>query len=462
MIKRFSIQIILRVVLIFLSCLLLAWLILHAFWFTTAGLAILILLQILSLIRYVNVTNYTLVKFLNALKNEDHSVYFSPSQKGKSFARLFEDFNTILRLFKQNKIEKEAQFKHFRQILERVNLGIISINKEDLSPDTSPNEVLLLNQAVSDILEIPRHKYWHRIARQVPWFAEAVSTLQEGGKQLVEYKNKAEAQQLALEVVNARFLNIPYLIITFKDIRSEIEQKEIEAWHKVIHVMAHEMLNSFTPISSLASTIKSMTEDEQGNLLLLQNLGEEGLGDINLAASTIKRRSDGLLDFVEDYRMLSNLPQPEKVPVNVKEFLQSIARLMKPVLDEKQIAFHCGQVPSKATLLFDPKLIEQVYINLIGNSIYALENTDEPRISIACQINTTQTLLTVSDNGRGIQPEILPKIFIPFFTTRKNGSGIGLSLSKDILKQHQGQLLVRSEPGVETTFSLVFNNGMMA
>ncbi len=441
-----------------MCCLLLAWFIRTAFWFTVAGISGLIFLQVWSLIRYVNETNYSLVRFLDALKSEDHSVYFSPSKKGKSFAVVFKDFNTIIKIFKKNKIEKEAQYKHFKQILEHVNLGIISIRKEDLFQDKSKNEILFLNRAVSEILHIPRHKYWQRIAKQVPWFAEEVKAIQNGGKSLVEQKYDSEQKRLSLAVINVRFLNIPYLIITFQDIHAEIEQKEIEAWHNIMRVLAHEMMNSFTPISSLASTIKLITEeDDTGVLLKASELGNEEIEDINLAATTIKNRSIGLLDFVEDYRSLSDLPTPQTKLVNVKEFLLNIERLMKPVLDEHQIHFKIGIVPPKATLMMDAKQIEQVFINLIGNSIYALENTSDPFITINCQVKEMQTILSVMDNGRGIQPEILSQIFIPFFTTRKNGSGIGLSLSKDIMKQHKGQLIVSSEQDVNTTFSLIFS-----
>ncbi len=415
----------------------------------------------MSLIRYVNETNYSLSKFLDALKSEDHSVYFSTSEKGKSFAGVYRDFNTIIGIFKKNKIEKEAQFKHFKQILEHVNLGIISIRKEDLDDEHSENEILFLNRAASEILNQPRNKYWHRFARQLPWFANEVKLLSNGGKKLLEIGKETQQKQLSLEVVNIHFLEIPYLIITFQDIHSEIEQKEMEAWHNVIRVLAHEMLNSFTPVSSLAATIKTMTENDNHEILKSNAIDDEILTDINLAAATIKKRADGLLDFVKDYRTISNVPIPKMKEVNVKEFLQSIERLMKPILEEKGIPLNIGIVPSNATLLFDSKLIEQVFINIIGNGIYALEKKETPLISINCEVKDLQTIISVTDNGKGISDEILKQIFIPFFTTRKDGSGIGLSLSKNIMKQHYGQLLVSSEEDIYTTFSLVFPNGMI-
>ena len=457
MIKKFTIQVILRISLIALCCMLLAHFAIRDLWFTVSAFGVLICIQIITLIRYVNQTNYSLSRFLNALKTEDYSVYFAPTGRGDSFARIYNDFNKILSIFKQNKIEKEAQFRNFKQILEFVNLGIISIRKEDVFGTQSENEILFLNRAAAEILNQPRHKYWHRLQRQIPWFCMAVKQLSNGGKTLIDFSNEQEHKQLSLEVLDVRFLDIPYLIVTFQDIRSEIEQKEIEAWHNVIRVLAHEMLNSFTPVSSLASSIKQLTENDTGKSLKAEQIDSETIQDINAAASTIKKRSDGLLEFVKDYRALSNVPVPKLQSLNIKEFLYNIERLMKNELKKKNISIELKNIPSRAELQADYKLLEQILINLIGNSVNILENTPEPKITISCEIEEFKTIIHVHDNGPGIPMEILNQIFIPFFTTRKNGSGIGLSLSKNIMKQHGGKLLVSTEPGKFTNFSMIFN-----
>ena len=418
----------------------------------------LIIIQVYFLIRYVNNTNYALVKFLDALKTEDYSVYFSPSKKGDSFVKVYDDFNMIIKKFKRNKIEKEAQYRYFKYMLEHVNLGIISIKKEDLFQDHSESEILFLNKAACKILQQPNHKYWHRIANNLPWFVEEIKKIVSGGKVLIDFGDDIEQKQLSLEVIEIRVLNAPYLIIAFQDIRSEIEQKEIEAWHNVIRILAHEMLNSFTPVSSLASTIKSMTESDKGQILNLNDLDEEDIQDINVAATTIKKRSDGLLDFVKDYRTISNVPIPKLEAVNVKQFLSDMKVLMSSAADETEVEIKLLSIPANATIEIDTKLIEQVLINLINNSIHALQGIKNPVIKMECIVNPDKTILMVSDNGKGIEDKILNQIFIPFYTTKKQGSGIGLSLSKNILKKHGGNLLVSSEVGVKTTFSLVFKN----
>jgi len=383
-------------------------------------------------------------------------VYFSPSKKGDSFAKLFDDFNLIIKTFKRNKIEKEAQYKYFKHILEHVNLGIISIKKADLFNTESNEEILFLNKAGCDILQQPQHKYWHRFANNVPWLVSEIKKTANGGKTLVDFGGDTEKKQLSLETIEIQLLGKTYLIITFQDIRSEIEQKEIEAWHNVIRVLAHEMLNSFTPVSSLASTVKSITEDENGTLLTIDQLEKEDIQDINMAVTTIKKRSDGLLDFVKDYRTISNVPIPLLSKINIKKFLSSIKLLMKPAIVEAGITLKLAHIPNNATILADSKLIEQVFINLINNSIHALEGVENPTVTINCVIESDRIIILVTDNGKGIDEKIMNQVFIPFYTTKKNGSGIGLSLSKNILKKHGGNLLVSSDPRKHTTFSLVF------
>ena len=438
------------------ACILISIFALRCNWFTVAGIGLVIILMCASLIRYVNQTNYTLVKFLDALKTGDHSIYFSETKKGQSFKNLFEDFNDILRKFRENKIAKEAQFEYFRQILEQIPLGILSIRKEDLHNETDDDEILFLNQSACDLLEQPKHKYWHRFARQIPWLAAEIEELAAGGKKLLDLGKEMDEMVLSIEVVNIEFMGTPFLIVSLQDIHTEIEQKEMEAWHNIIRVLAHEMMNSFTPVSSLAATIKSMTEDKEGQVLEACDIDNETVGDINLGVSTIKKRAEGLLDFVNDYRTLSNVPVPHIKPVSAHEFCEYIDTLMRPTLKEHKIELLRATIPPRAIISMDAKLIEQVMINVIGNSIHALEEIDNGQIKIDCVIKARTIVLSITDNGKGIPAEIRKNIFVPFYTTRNNGSGIGLSLSKSIMKQHNGNIFVNSELGKFTTFSLVF------
>jgi len=204
LIKRFTIQVTIRIFTILLFCVLFAFFVLKNLWFSSGGTGILIIFQVWILIRYVNNTNYSLVKFLDALKTEDYSVYFSPSKKGDSFANVYHDFNMIIKKFKQNKIEKEAH------ILERVNLGIISIRQEDLYNTQSDSQILFLNKAACEILQCPQHKYWHRLASHVPWLADEIKKIASGGKTLVDFGDELIKKQLSLEVIEIRLLEAPF------------------------------------------------------------------------------------------------------------------------------------------------------------------------------------------------------------------------------------------------------------
>ena len=457
MIKKFSIQLIIRIVFMMLTSLVIAYFFNRAMWFTMSGFGTVLIIQGVMLWNYVNETNRSFLKFVDALKTEDYSVYFSPNTKGKTFTHLFEEFNVIINLFKKNKIEKEAQFRHFLQILEQVNLGIISLKTDILFEEKSEEEILFLNRAASEILAMPRHKYWHRVEQKIPELAAEIKGLSKGGKKLVELTRGTQPIKLSLEVIRVEFLETPFLIVTFQDIHSEIEQKEIEAWHNIIRVLAHEMFNSFTPVSSLATSIKSLTENEENVPLKAAEMDDETIEDINQAASVIHRRSDGLLDFVKDYRTISNVPVPILGEMSIKPFLDDILLLMKPALTEGGVEISVDRIPPRAILQIDRRLIEQVFINLIGNSIHALEGIENPKIDIGFDISETQIVLSIRDNGQGIPDQILDQIFIPFFTTRKEGSGIGLSLSKNIMKRHGGQLSIKSEENVYTEVSLVFS-----
>lgn len=456
MIKRFSVQLIIRILLLLASCLLVAYLFGKGYWFSLAGMSGLIIFQVFTLYRYVNDTNYSLSKFLEALKSEDYSTYFSPGSKGHSFTDLYRDFNTIIGIYKKNKLEKEAQHKHFQQILEHVPLGIISIHQKDLEDEETQKEILFFNASAGNILQQARHKYWNRLERQLPWFGEAVRKLANGGKRLLEVDMGGDRKQLSLNVIKVRFIDHSRLIVSFQDINSEIEQKEIEAWNNVIRVLSHEMMNSFTPVSSLATTIKSMTEDDQGLVLPKEEMDGETIEDINMAATTIHKRSKGLMEFVNDYRLISQVPQPKLEVVGIQEFLTGIHALMKAEIGSRNIDFQLGDIPSRAVLQMDPRMIEQVLINLVGNSIHALHEQENPMIKIDYEEKLSSGSITVEDNGHGIPKEIQRQIFVPFFTTRKKGSGIGLSLSKSIMRQHQGHILLNSEKGKGARISLVF------
>lgn len=447
--KRFTFRLIFRLLVINLLGYLLYYLISNTqLWFTIAGTAFLLLGAIISLYYYINEIRSDIKRFILAVKTRDHTLNFKNKATKGSFPELYESFGEILQVHKQIRLEQEAMFQLIKTILEQVPVGVIVINNTET--DEESEEIAFFNQAASNLLGIPAYKYWHRLKQHLPAFASEIEQIVQGGKRFLELKIQDKLIQLSTEVIPLNLYGKNYTIISFQNIKDEIEQKETEAWNRLIGVISHEILNSITPISSLSDTINSMVSDKE-------NLDVSEMEDLKTALQTIKRRSAGLLDFVKDYRLIAELPTPNLESHTIGEILKHIKVLMQPFARVKNVVLDVEQTSSKITVQLDLKLIEQVLINLITNSIYSVEEKENPHISVSYRLEHTKLYIDVSDNGKGIEAADLEKIFVPFYTTRKNGSGIGLTISRNIMKMHRGSIEVVSEPDKMTTFSLVFN-----
>lgn len=230
------------------------------------------------------------------------------------------------------------------------------------------------------------------------------------------------------------------LSAAMKDFRTRVlERNEMEAWQKLIRVLTHEIMNSITPIISLSETLSEREMNEKNYPVMRQGM------------ETIHRRSKGLLEFVENYRKLTRLPVPVRRPVSVRELLQDLQKLFS----EEYI--HIEIPETKRTLQIDRAQIEQILINLIKNAVEACVETDNPRIEVkVVPTHSWQCIIAIQDNGRGILPEVQDKIFVPFFTTKPSGSGIGLSLCKQVMNNHGGTITVKSTVGQGSCFTLLF------
>ena len=253
-----------------------------------------------------------------------------------------------------------------------------------------------------------------------------------------------------------KLMGSSYKLITFQNIKSEIEQKEIEAWHNLIRTLAHEIMNSVTPISSLTETSVMLLEDKLGNQKDITDITEKNITSIRTALKTIEKRSEGLLDFVGNYRKLTRLPAPQMEKISIENLLVNIKNLLNAELDKNRIDLRIISRNKDLRIFADPKLVEQVLINLVLNSIDAVEKTKSPKIQLLSYQTKNNIVIKISDNGKGIDKDKLEKIFIPFFSTKEKGTGIGLSLSKQIMKLHKGDIDVTSEKNSGTTITLSF------
>ncbi len=445
--KRFTTRVALRIVFILANAIVIAQIFGdRRLFFNQVILAVVLVVQVWELIRFVNRTNRELARLFYAVRHDDFSVTFKSLGLGSGFADLEASMVNLIQAYKQVKIEREAQFHFLQMLVSQLDIGIVVVEGNE--------NISLMNPAAERLLGFEGARSWRFLSQRAPEFARHVEELGTEGRKLVEIRSPTGTRFIAVNVRTLIILDRPSRLITLQDINSEIEQKEIDAWHKLIRILTHEIMNSVTPISSLTETLQSMLEDRAGNQKKLSDLTEENIHDIRFSLGTIRKRSEGLLRFVYNYRKLTRVPRPTLERVDALEFLNATLLLMAPELEKHAITARVTGDP--VSLHIDRALLEQVVINLVANSIHALEGKSNGEIRLSAYRRTPYLIVEVHDNGRGIAQKERPEIFIPFFTTKKNGSGIGLSLSKQILSLHGGSIRVQSEENAGTTFFLQF------
>lgn len=440
--KHFNIRLAIRIVLLLGNMILIASIFGDKrLFFNQIILVIVLIIQTIDLIRFIHATNKELTRFFMAIKHADFSVTFKHSELGTSFKQLQESMTTLIDAHRQVKIEKEAQFQFLQMLVRQLQIGLIALEGDRLT---------LINPTAESILGIKDTPNWKLVKELQPAFFDTIGNLGDHGKQLLEFKTASDTRFLSVDVSTMTILDRTIKVITIQDINSEIEQKEIEAWHKLIRILTHEIMNSVTPIASLTETMQSLLEYKNGDQKKLQDLSDEVITDIRFSLRTIQKRSDGLLHFIENYRKLTRVPKPTMEKLNVLNFYRGIEQLMKHDLTQKNISFHIS-AHQDLFLHADPVLLEQVLINLITNGIHAVEGRPNASIQLKAHATQPQIQLEVYDNGKGISDKELTEIFTPFFSTRKDGSGIGLSLSKQIISAHGGSIKAKSEVNVGTS-----------
>lgn len=444
--NRFRMQCLLRVAMLGATMLLFLWLLHRGEWYVTSGLTFAaVIFQLWLLFRYVESAGRGVRRFLEAVRRSDFSGTFESPDGGTPFGDLNAEFDAVLERFRGLRAEREEQYHYLRTVVQHVGIGIVSFRAD--------GEVELLNTAARRLLGVSHLKNIRDLETVSHSIAESIAKIGPGERALVKIEDEGEQLQLALHAARFTLLDREYTLVSLYNIQSELEEKEMEAWQNLIRVLTHEIMNSITPIASLASTVNSLLE----NGLTPQKNGfdPETAEDIRGAVQTIEHRSRGLLHFVDNYRNLTRIPRPRFRILPVRELFDRIERLMRDRLEKAAIGFIVRIEPEELEITVDPELLEQVLINLIQNAVQALENRSDGGIELRAGVDDHgRTFMQVADNGPGIMPDVLAKVFIPFFTTRREGSGIGLSLSRQIMRLHGGAISVRSEPGVETMFTL--------
>jgi two-component system nitrogen regulation sensor histidine kinase NtrY len=447
--KRFRAACILRVVLLVLT-------VLGALLLVPGQIPAAILLgaaalyQTVSLVRYVERVNRDLARFFLSVTYGDFGQSFKDEGLGPSFRELRTIMARVMETLRQVRGEREEHAQYLQTVVQHVGIGLLVFQ---------PNgDVELINNAAKHILRVPWLKNIEALRTVSPELVETLLRLPPREKGFVKVENEKETLTLALSATEFRLRGKDFRLVSLQNIQRELEEKEMEAWQKLIRVITHEIMNSVTPISTLASTI--------GGLVALDlPPGPDGPGepegevrkDIREAARTIEKRSQGLLHFVEAFRSLTLLPKPNVQSVPVRDLFDRVGRLMNAHMAGRAVAYSSSIDPETLFLQADPELIEQVLINLLLNALQAVEGRPGAALALRAFLNERgRIIIQVADNGPGIRPENLEKIFVPFFSTKAGGSGIGLSLSRQIMRLHRGTIHVHSEPNVQTVFTLGF------
>jgi nitrogen fixation/metabolism regulation signal transduction histidine kinase len=422
-----------------------------SYYFTTLLAVGIAIYQVIKLIQFVETTNTLLTNFLESLRYSDFSRTFEIKGLGYSFDRLAESFSVVIDDFRKVREEREQNYFYLETVVEHIGFGLISYREDGV--------VELINNSTKKLFRITSLRNLNELESFSPELVSRLMTISNGESIMVKIQKQDTILQLAIFATEFKVADRLIRMATIKDIQNELEENEMESWQKLIRVLTHEIMNSITPIASITQTLNYMIKDVRSTYTnAFQDEGEtETIDEIELAIETIHKRSIGLLHFVESYRDLTRIPTPKFTIFPVRDLFDNLKGLMKEEMNKHNIQCIATIKPENLELSADEQLIEQVLINLLKNAIQALEKTENPHIELKAFIDANgKIIIQIIDNGQGILPEVLDKIFVPFFTTKPKGSGIGLSLSRQILRLHGGTLTAHSEPDVQTVFTLKF------
>ena len=408
---------------------------------------VLVVFQIIYLLRYSEGSFKKVRVFLDNIKQDKYSQLYPVKFDGTETDDLHIEFNAILAKLKEDQAEKEANYQYFRSVFKHLSIGLITFGEN--------GGIQIVNTAAKRILDVEELKNIGDIERINKELHLAINNLRTGGSELIKIAHPDGIMQISVYVIELLMRGEKFKLVSLQNIQSELEEKEMEAWQNLVKILTHEIMNSIAPISSLAGTIQGEMESKIEHV---EQITPSEMEDYLMGISTIEKRSQGLISFVSDFRSLAHIPAPKFSSIAIAKLFHQLEVLLQNQLEALQIELIKEINPKELILFGDQTQIEQVLINLTQNAIQAVEDSQVKRIILRAFIDEAgKIILEVADTGKGIEEEALSKIFIPFFTTKSKGSGIGLSLSKQIMRRHKGNIQVRSLQGEGTTFKLIFN-----
>lgn len=443
--KKFELNIFWRLLFILITALGIASLILYQVYIGAILAFAFFCYQGFAIANYINKSNKEVSDFVEAVHYRDFSRYFDTRNAPEQVKDLRKGFNEINDTFKIISREKETQYQYLQKILGLVETGIIAYN-------TSSGEIIWVNDFFKKLIATPYLKTIHSLEKRNPLLYQDIIDLKSSTTKITSVIVDKNQIKLLLTATGFQTEGKLFKLIAFQNINEAVDETEAAAWQKLLSVLTHEIMNSIAPISSLADTLKNRLQNFPRNDSPENNSMIE---DLELGIETIRKRSDGLLKFAETYRNLNKITTLSLTNIYVRDLFETLHRLMQPTLETKNIDLEIILKNTDLQISCDPNLLEQVFINLLLNAIEAVKENPNPKIQLsALKTDTEKTIIKVADNGTGIPTDIADKVFIPFFSTRKTGSGIGLSLCKQIILLHKGNIKLQSLEGEGTVFTI--------
>jgi two-component system, NtrC family, nitrogen regulation sensor histidine kinase NtrY len=451
LVNRFFINVFIRVTFIVLSGVVLGIVLQHldrGYFYTLAGMIALIIFQAWLLVNLVNKTNTDLEKFFSSVQDHDSSVRFYENVYNDSFRKLHDKMNHLNAIIHNAKIENERTSHFLQNLVDHVDIGLLSFDAN--------GKIEIYNRAAKRYLNVQHTPQLSVLKTTNDEIFKIINTIKPGQEILHKMKIDNILQSVLIKTTELKFESNVIKLVSFQDITNELDKKELDSWQRLIRVLTHEIMNSISPITSLTSVISGyFTNKNSEEPVMPEKINHQIISKTLYGLNTIEETGKGLLNFVDKYRSLTSLSKPNLSNFNIDSLFGKCKLLMESNISNN-IKITASVHPEDIALVADYAQVEQVLINLIKNACEALYNQKDGTIHLKACYGDAGILIEVEDNGIGISNEMTEDIFVPFFTTKENGSGIGLSLSKQIMQNHNGTISVNSAPNIGTKFTLKF------
>ncbi|WP_222983670.1 sensor histidine kinase [Flagellimonas meishanensis] len=445
--RNFYFNLIVRVLLIALSALALAFAVVRGHYLVLGLFILLFVAQTYWLILFINSTNRKIAYFFDAIKNEDFTLRFPEKVSIKSFKELNQSLNRVNGLIQEVHMQLQIRERYYQEIMRQANIGIMTFNKK--------GHILFSNPTLENLLNYRPLNHIKQLNQIDAQLYQIFASMEPFDRKLVQLTNEREQIQLALKSTPLQLDGQDLLLVVVQDIHRELDEKETDSWIRLIRVLTHEIMNTITPITSISESILKYF-GKHGHLVSPNELTEDKIRNTVKGLEVISGQGNDLMDFVQSYRSFLNVPKPDRTLVSCKKLFEKVTVLtQRNTGDDVEIIWH--STPEDLELFIDEKQITQILVNLVKNAVQSLNGMEKAKVQVIAFVdNSGKKVIEVSDNGPGIPQEIVEDIFVPFFTTKDKGTGIGLSLSKQIMHLHGGNIAVHSKPFEKTSFVLNF------